>query len=388
MANGITVLLGAGSILDIAPKLSTQNLTDVILGFQYVDDPDLPEQTKLRYEAIKLIKEADEYCRSNGERSTFESLFQIILDIYSQKQMGTPGVSLPFDLPSFCSDVSGSICEEALRFILEKVFMNITHGTERDPPEWFKEFFVSLVELCGHRIHLDCYTLNYDTLIDRSLPRFNDGYEFKSRDYSVFNPKKARLTKSMVPILNHLHGCVLFNYRPSEETDTDDILYKYDRPVSSVDNLLVTTQLRRYAMFSPIVTGMDKTNSITVDPFSVYHSNFINSLIRNDVLLIIGYGFGDNYINYMLGSYNRWGRKKTILVSPTTDEVLFKDVKSKGEYEGRYYVYGNYVWYDCTFAEAYKKGLMEFIKDYTSVKFRKELMEANFQNVTRKVSDG
>ena len=378
MANGITVLLGAGSILDISPNLSTQRLTEIILEFPYVDDLSLPEHTKRRYEAIKLIKDVDEYCQRDGKRSSFESIFQVILDIYSQKQIGTPGVSLSFEVPSFCSETSCLICEEALGFILEKVYMNISHETKMDPPEWFSEFFASLTEWCNHSIHLDCYTLNYDTLIDRSLPRFNDGYELKSKDYSVFNPRKARLTKSMVPILNHIHGSILFNYRPSEETDTNDILYKYDKPVSSVGvgNLLVTTQLRRYAMFSPIITGMDKTNSITVDPFSVYHSNFINSLIRNDVLLIIGYGFGDNYLNYLLGSYDRWGKKTTILVSPTTDEALFAEVKSKGKQMGGCHIYGNYVWFDCTFAEACKKGLMEFIKDHTSTKFRKELASA------------
>ena len=116
--------------------------------------------------------------------------------------------------------------------------------------------------------------------------------------------------------------------------------------------------------------------TLEVSAVSVYHSNFINSLIRNDVLLIIGYGFGDNYLNYLLGSYDRWGKKTTILVSPTTDEALFAEVKSKGKQMGGCHIYGNYVWFDCTFAEACKKGLMEFIKDHTSTKFRKELASA------------
>lgn len=54
----------------------------------------------------------------------------------------------------------------------------------------------------------------------------------------------------------------------------------------------------------PIITGLNKTAKLNCVPFDFYHANLINSIIRNNKLLIIGYSFGDLYCNQLIHRMN------------------------------------------------------------------------------------
>ena len=52
--------------------------------------------------------------------------------------------------------------------------------------------------------------------------------------------------------------------------------------------------------YTPIITGLKKTDKICYMPHNFYHANFINKIIENPSLLICGYSFGDIYANQIL----------------------------------------------------------------------------------------
>lgn len=366
-SSGITVLLGAGSVLDVCPELSTESLTNVITSFPTKKYPSNDIVLIERYKAIELINTINHYYDTNNKGRTFEDIFQFIIDMRSEKEIDEGKSVLHYQMPDFVNDYSSNDCENALCFILEKIFMNIRNTNNIDLPLWYSNFFTEISKWCREQIHLDCYTLNYDCFIDRALGVFNDGFIHKGYDYSVFKPKKARLSKSMTPILNHIHGSILFNYRPIEE-ESDDIIYKYDLATASPPSpIIIDTQIGKYAMFSPIITGLDKPNSIMIGPFSMYHANMIHSLARNDVLLIIGYGFHDNYLNSLIDSYHRQKGKKTVIVTPDANDFLSTGIIKEGIYHNHHYRRKGITVFKDSFKNACKNGLLDYVKSLLTI---------------------
>ena len=60
------------------------------------------------------------------------------------------------------------------------------------------------------------------------------------------------------------------------------------------------TQAKEQYLALPIITGLHKTDKITFAPFNFYHANFANRICANNTLLIVGYSFGDLYLNQLL----------------------------------------------------------------------------------------
>ena len=52
-----------------------------------------------------------------------------------------------------------------------------------------------------------------------------------------------------------------------------------------------------------IITGRMKTDKLLWSPMQIYMYGLIKALAENEELLIIGYGFGDQYINNLLFQY-------------------------------------------------------------------------------------
>ena len=61
-----------------------------------------------------------------------------------------------------------------------------------------------------------------------------------------------------------------------------------------------TNQAGDTICYTPIITGLKKTDKICYMPHSIYHANLVKRIIENPSLFICGYSFGDFYINQLL----------------------------------------------------------------------------------------
>lgn len=248
-------------------------------------------------------------CKNLGKCS-FEDLFQFILRIYSQIRPGAEGLIPKYELPDLEIKYDHELCYSALTEIIGKLYQNVA-GKENNTPQWFSDFFNHLTSFNEKSIFFDFLTLNYDIIVDNVLGKYKDGFIKKDCGYMAFDRKEARILREE-NILNHLHGCCLFNYNPAEESSPQYLIYKYDLPIGSYDGLSISyeTQAHETVFHSPIITGLWKTESLTLEPYASYHCNLHQSLINNRVLFIIGYGFGDYYINYQIQYFaNEQGNK-------------------------------------------------------------------------------
>ena len=173
---------------------------------------------------------------------------------------------------------------------------------------WFADFWRKL----SLNNKLDIVTLNYDNCIERVIGKYTDG--FTERNTSLYDDKMMvyrfiplEFTRTHITRLMHIHGCVTFgkasvapiNKNIFRENFHDIYNYKkiLDPNIISSDE---TTQTGEYIVRGSIITGHRKSEKLLVYPYEFYHFEFQKALINNRSLLIVGYSFGDLYINDML----------------------------------------------------------------------------------------
>ncbi len=173
----------------------------------------------------------------------------------------------------------------------------------------------------------DIATLNYDTTIEESLGQYVDGFHIeKKSNFSRFYPSRLRRFHNKHTCI-HLHGCIEYGYpyivieEPEMYLFEDNLqdLYKlisykeacltWDRRTQGVN------QAGEINHIAPIITGLRKLEKQNAAPYSHYLRFFQNSILNNPCLLIVGYGFGDLYINQIMERMNIiHGDKKRIVV--------------------------------------------------------------------------
>lgn len=184
---------------------------------------------------------------------------------------------------------------------------------------------------------LDVYNLNYDTWVEQSLIDYNDGYvDIANYDNMKRFDISSLLNANNSHSINHLHGQIHFEY-PSFKTkdinmfafqESNNTLYKYtsyeeakkirDMTIRSGDS----TQSGENLFRTNIVTGLMKTDKLLWNPLNAYHMHFYNSLMNSNSLIIIGYGFGDLYINNLLVQFinKHYYDRKVIMIDYINSE--------------------------------------------------------------------
>ena len=65
----------------------------------------------------------------------------------------------------------------------------------------------------------------------------------------------------------------------------------------------------------PIITGLKKTDKISCSPYDCYHGNLYKALYGSNALVIVGYSFGDLYVNNLIRMmHTLYGDKKRIVI--------------------------------------------------------------------------
>ena len=324
MGNGITIIVGAGAVLDfnhngIFP--SVKNITDEVikLNIQKVDGGERPLLREINdYIVGKLNKVGrPEINRYVSPQINFESLLHVVEMCISYSSCWHKEFTLWPALPEFWTLIQP---DEFLNDIqtydyiraaygLQNTVMNIVNqydasfyedtSTER----WYRNFWESL----SGRSNI--FNLNYDNTIENSLDEYEDGFPpvKDCEDYSRFSAKNYYENQRGVSTIAHLHGQILFSEArlfPFEYSIRD--MVKNRNYQTACKNRMgrqqnPSNQAKEEYVQPYIVSGSRKTEKMTFAPNNVYLSDLTRKIIENKRLMIIGYSFGDLYLNEILG---------------------------------------------------------------------------------------
>ena len=313
-----TTIIGAGAVLDFdfidIEKPTTSNITKICTE-QKVQDMDDGEIDLIRQIYDKIIEVAKfEYTRLHpavkvyNPNLSFEDLFEVIETLYSYSgtwkhehypiSLISALVKSDFDFESIDYYKSLLIIVKTIIRIVDaydKKFRN--DGSEM----WYKIFWRSFKGL------IDIFNLNYDTTIENSLGKYNDGFVRFTQKYERFEPEVLWYTDKSIPTVNHLHGCILYadvNPQPVENYYNHRDLYKFytleDCEFLLGHHWMPHNQVGDSIFYTPIITGLKKTDKICYMPHSIYHANLVKKIIENPSLLVCGYSFGDLYVNQIM----------------------------------------------------------------------------------------
>lgn len=171
----------------------------------------------------------------------------------------------------------------------------------KDRELWYKNFWK------GFGGQLDVFNLNYDNTVEYSLGEYVDGFVGFTQDYERFEPEALWNAPTDKATVNHLHGCVLYgdvNPKPTEYYYSHRDLYKFYPDVVKEaffsGQWMPRNQAGDTVLYTPIITGLKKTDKICYLPQSFYHANLVKKVIENPSLFICGYSFSDLYVNQLL----------------------------------------------------------------------------------------
>lgn len=190
---------------------------------------------------------------------------------------------------------------------------------------WYREFWKE------YKGAWDVFNLNYDTTVEHTLDDCEDGFDDipDQPEFQHFVPQKLWENKRGVSTMSHLHGCIeFFDSRYKESVYKKEFikygfhdLYKYPS-YDKVRDMYIgsgkskpSNQAGEQFVNTPIITGLLKTDKLNTLPFAFYHSHLYNCIMRNNSLLIVGYSFGDLYINQLMEKMELiYGEKKRVVL--------------------------------------------------------------------------
>lgn len=323
MMHRITTILGAGAVLDFdfgnLLRPSTQNITEAILDIEVMN---------YAGRATKLIKDVHDRLQERGfekqnsaitpyskevvNKIHFEHLFHVLEELMSYNSVWKNEWISPDTYPPLAAFCNGDFerntieYERALIKAENKILKIITdydnRFAEEDREKWYKDFWKL------NRKGWDIFNLNYDTTVERSLGQYEDGYEDTSEAYQHFSPSKLMINSRNLSTVQHLHGSILFSEAfPMEYgfSHGNRDLYKFPTARAACDSMRIHqcpeyTQAHESFYTGPILVGLRKTEKLEFLPFSCYHADLVNKIVANPSLLIVGYSFGDLYVNQLL----------------------------------------------------------------------------------------
>jgi hypothetical protein len=203
-----------------------------------------------------------------------------------------------------------------LEAVAEQVEESIGKFQPSGPHRWFREFWMKALDVA----RWDIANLNYDDLLEQILPDIEGGFE-PSPTWSRFDVNRITgVDKSRVL---HLHGSIYYGYlrHPEERQFIDyfEDLCKYGSPAEArhtwFGRSTHTAQSHEEAIIGPLITGLRKPDKLTAHPYDDYQALFRRCIYESPRLLIVGYSFGDLYLNSimnrMLGLH---GPKRRIVI--------------------------------------------------------------------------
>ena len=334
----ITVLIGAGAMIE-ATGASTgkitkyvkrkcqeccfSNGTPVLTQFckDYRDIQKIKRDTKRNQRKSKALKNG--LCQkkiNEVKEANFEDLLDMleILADYAEKGTNTSSSVVLATLREQYKNVDHRLLFRTKELFIDSINNYIYRYDKafKRKGTWMKMFFNNLIS--KEECVLDVFNLNYDTWIEQILEDYVDGFVPLDGydDFSRFSGR-VYLNSGERHTISHLHGQICFtdpDFRAEDVNryaceEQEYTLYKYKnfdlandyrkRHVRSDDK----NQAGHNIFLTNIITGRMKTDKLLWSPMQIYMYGLIKALVENEELLIIGYGFGDQYINNLLFQY-------------------------------------------------------------------------------------
>jgi len=190
--------------------------------------------------------------------------------------------------------------------------------------------------------NLDIFTLNYDLLADiavEGLSRLSGKKWFNGFKTSIkgvdapFNPKEyASWNPDWGPkylTLQHLHGSLAYAYAPGgrfvharryvleEGEDLSEIRESWLRAKATA----LQCPTEDLCGISPLISGLRKLEKLNVQPYANYYAAFAHAISKSPRLLILGYGKGDEHINYWIQEFAQIHNRAARIVEITDSDA-------------------------------------------------------------------
>ena len=324
MDNVVTIIVGAGAVLDFDHKgifPSVKNITEEVLkqNIHKVDGGERPLLFDLNNHIVEKLKEVGrpEINKFMAPQLNFENLLHIVEMCISYSSCwhkeftswpGFPEFGTLIQPDEFLKDIQ-TYDYIRVAFGLQKIVMDIVNQYDTVFREdtitelWYRGFWQALSGKSN------IYNLNYDNTIENSLGEYEDGFlPIKDgEDYSRFSAKQYFENRKNLSTIAHLHGQILFSEASSFpfEYSIRDMVKNRDYQTACKNRIgrqqNPSNQAKEEYVQPYIVSGSRKTEKLTFAPNNVYLSDLTRKVIENNRLMIIGYSFGDLYLNEILG---------------------------------------------------------------------------------------
>lgn len=354
----ITTIIGAGAVLDFdllkeAIQPSTENITNeirktrknILTGKDIVEVEEIYQLLKKEYPVypnFELIFHVLEMFMAYGWVWQHPTAMPLTAKLFP--------VFAPFTAPKWLFDREN--VNQALDYVLLTI-MDIVNGYNAPylagvtKNTWYRSFWRD------YEGAWDVFNLNYDTTIEHTLDDCEDGFDViqGQPEFQHFVPQKLWENKRGASTMSHLHGCIeFFDSRYKKEVYEKEVikygfhdLYKYDSYDKVRDMYRGSSkskdsnQAGEQYVNTPIITGLMKTDKINILPFAFYHGHLYNCIMKNNSLLVVGYSFGDLYINQLIERMELiYGdKKRVVLIDYWNLIVEDKVIEKKPEGEER-----------------------------------------------------
>ena len=322
MGNGVTIIVGAGAVLDFDHKgifPSVKNITDEVLkqSIQKVEGGERPLLRELYDHVVRKLNRVLETNHINPPQLNFENLLHVIemciaySGCWSKEYiswLAYPEFGTLIQPVKFFKDIHTYDYIRAA-YELQKTVMSIVNqydnafSEDKFAEQWYRDFWKSL----SGRSNI--FNLNYDNTIEISLGEYEDGFPpiEDGEDYSRFSAKRYYENRREVSTIAHLHGQILFSEAREYPFDysIQDMVKNRDYQTACKNRVggqfPPTNQAKEEYLQPVIVSGSRKTEKMTFVPNNVYLSDLTRKVIENSRLMVIGYSFGDLYLNEILG---------------------------------------------------------------------------------------
>ena len=324
MKDAVTIIVGAGAVLDFDHKgifPSVKNITDEVLklSIQKVDGGERPLLREINDYIVGKLNQVGrpEVNRYIPPQLNFESLLHVVemcisYSGYWHKEF-TSWPALPefgtlIQPDEFLNDIQTYDYIRAA-YGLQKTVMSIVNqydasfNEDMSTERWYQDFWKSL----SGRSNI--FNLNYDNTIENSLSEYEDGFPpiKDGEDYSRFSARRYYENSRGVSTIAHLHGQILFSEAREYPFDYSmrDMVKNRDYKTACKNRgggqFPPSNQAKEEYLQPEIVSGLRKTEKMTFAPNNVYLSDLARKVIENNRLMIIGYSFGDLYLNEIMG---------------------------------------------------------------------------------------
>ncbi len=324
MKDSVTIIVGAGAVLDFDHKgifPSVKNITEEVLklNIQKVDGGERPLLRELNDYIVGKLNQVGrpEVNRYNPPQLNFENLLHVIEMCISYSGCWHKEFTLWPSYPEFgtliqqdefLKDIQTYDYIRAALGLQEKVMSIVnqydTFFRENTSKElWYRDFWKAMSGKSN------IFNLNYDNTIENSLGEYEDGFPpiENGENYSHFSAKRYYENPREVSTIAHLHGQILFSearWFPFEYS-IRDMVKNRDYETACKNRIgrqqNPSTQAKEEYVQPYIVSGSGKTEKLTFAPNNVYLSDLTRKVIENNRLIIVGYSFGDLYLNEILG---------------------------------------------------------------------------------------